>query len=224
MGITSGILVETGSIHSLARFTWPSIPSNQSGDTGGFGLAYTLQCGSGNRGTSLDITHSQVQLLHSWRTRYGGRKVHGVVLCSWHHDHIKGPIMSPRIHQCYHRTLHKGRPDGQCRKIQDHDLPSGGDLHRDIKVGFQSEEHRTGGQVPGASVTTHPMSGLQGGVIIRVHYGPLQTISWDWASNRLGSTTGQSYITPSTYVWGHLPYQYAVVPVSVPRMSRDVPQ
>ena len=81
-------------------------------------------------------------------------------------------------HQFSHRTLHKCRPDGQCSKIQDHDLPAGGDFHRYVRGGFQLEDHRRGGHVPGSSAAAHTMYRLQGGVDVQVHDGPLQNIAW----------------------------------------------
>ena len=37
--------------------------------------------------------------------------------------------MAPRGHQCSHWTIEKGWTDVQDIKIQDHDLPDGGNLH-----------------------------------------------------------------------------------------------
>ena len=66
------------------------------------------------------------------------------------------------------------------------------------------------------------MSGIQGLVDDWVHDVPLYTIEWGRAVNLLGSTSSQSYITSSNFVLLQLPNQYAVVPVSVPRVSWDV--
>ena len=61
-----------------------------------------------------------------------------------------------RVHQCSHWNLQKGRPDGQCKKIQDHNLPDRGYFQRDIRGDFQSEEHSRGVHVPEASTEEHP--------------------------------------------------------------------
>ena len=59
--------------------------------------------------------------------------------------------MASRVYQCYHLNLHKGQTYGQGCKIQDHDLQSKGNLHRDVRVSFQSEEQIRGGNLPGDS-------------------------------------------------------------------------
>ena len=89
--------------------------------------------------------------------------------------------MAPRGHKCTNCTHQKGQPDVQCRKIQDHDLPDGGDLHRDTRGGFQLKDHRRGVHVPGASAVAHHMSRLCSRVDSWVHNGPPQTIPWDVA-------------------------------------------
>ena len=81
-------------------------------------------------------------------------------------------VMYPRGHKCHHWTLQKVQPDGQYCKIQDHDLPYRGDLHRDFRGDFQLEDHRRGGHVTGASLVVHHMSGLRGGADGKVHNGP----------------------------------------------------
>ena len=91
--------------------------------------------------------------------------------------------MAPRGEQYPHCNFQKGRPDGQCRKIQDHELPYGGDLYRYFIGGVQSEDHRIGDHLPGGSPAAHTMPGLRGGVDGRVHAGPSKTIAWDGASD-----------------------------------------
>ena len=49
--------IATGGNHSQELLPWPSVPSDQRDDTGGTGIAYNIQCGSGNSGTSLAITY-----------------------------------------------------------------------------------------------------------------------------------------------------------------------
>ena len=75
-------------------------------------------------------------------------------------DWIKGPIMAQRSHKCYHWALQKGRPDGQCRKIQYHGLQARGGLHRDVRGGFQLDENRRVVHVSGSPAVEHPMSRL----------------------------------------------------------------
>ena len=88
-----------------------------------------------------------------------------------------------KFHQCYHRNLQKGQSDGQCRKIQNHDLPVRVNSHRNCIAGFQSEEHRIGGHVLGASTEAHPISVLQVDVDGWFHDGPHHKITWDRASD-----------------------------------------
>ena len=79
------------------------------------------------------------EIHHAWRTRDGDRKVHGRVLCVWRHDWIEGHGIDPRGNKCTHWNLQKGRNDGKCSNIQDHELTAGGDSHRDVRGRFQSE-------------------------------------------------------------------------------------
>ena len=46
-------------------------------------------------------------------------------------------------------------------KIQYHDLPAGGNSHRDVRGGLQSEDHWGGCYLPGASPAAYPMSGIR---------------------------------------------------------------
>ena len=169
MGITSGILVKTGISHSSESLTWTSVTSDQRDNTGGTVLTYTLQCVSRQRGKSLDVTHSGGRICHPLRTRDGGRKVHGHILCVFWHDWIKVSRMDPRGRQCSHWNLRKGRPDEQCCKIQDHDFSAGIYLCRYVRGGFQSEEQRRVGHIPGASTVVHPMPILWVGVNGQFH-------------------------------------------------------
>ena len=139
-GITSIILVETGSSH-LSEFiscTWVKI--NHRGDTGRAIIAYNFQCGSRQHGPPLDVTHSWWWIRYPWRDMDGGRMVHGSVLCIWWHDRIKGTIVDSRGYQCSLRNLQKGRTRGQCWKIQYHDLQAKGDSRGDVRGRFHLEE------------------------------------------------------------------------------------
>ena len=44
--------------------------------------------------------------------------------------------MDPRGHQWYYRNILKGQPDGQRHKIQYHDLPAVGNLHKESEEAF----------------------------------------------------------------------------------------
>ena len=152
--ITGRILVATGGSHWSERLLWPSVPSNQRTNTGVNGLTYNILCEISQYGMSLAITYSVGQLCHSWWSRYSGSKVYGSVLYGLRHDRIKGPVMTPRDHQCPHRTLQKGQPYGQNSKIQDHDLPARVNFHMDSWGGVHLEYHRIGGYFPGTSLAT----------------------------------------------------------------------
>ena len=91
--------------------------------------------------------------------------------------------MDSRGHQYSHRIIQKGRPNGQCIKIQYHALPARENLHRDVRSRFQTENHRRGDHTPGVYVAEHYLYGLRGGVDGRSHYGPLHMIEWDIAGN-----------------------------------------
>ena len=109
---------------------------------------------------------------------------------------MAGPRVAPRVHQYPNRNLPKVRPNGQFRKIQDHDLPTRGNLHMDVRGDLQSEEQRGWGHLPGAPLMAHPMSGLWDGVDIQIHDSQSHTIAWSGDGDRLGPTTSQSDVTP----------------------------
>ena len=84
--------------------------------------------------------------------------------------------MNPRVNQFPRWNLHKGRPDGKYRKVQVHNLSSGGNLHRDAIGGIQSEEHRRGEHLTVGYLAVHSMSGLWGQFDMWFHDSPLQNI------------------------------------------------
>ena len=91
--------------------------------------------------------------------------------------------MAPRGHQFPRWNLQKCHHDGQCSKIQYHNLPAGVDSQMDVRGGIQLEEHRGGGHLPGASEAAHPMSRLRGGFDGRFYDGLSHTIEWDIDGN-----------------------------------------
>ena len=95
----------------------------------------------------------------------------------------RGTQSGSKCPQCTYWTLLYGQPDVQHLKIQYHDISAGGDLHRDVRGGFQLVGHCIWCHLPGAPPETHTVSGIQGGVGIHFRDGPLQVISWHISGN-----------------------------------------
>ena len=81
MGFTGGILGASRGSYLPERTTWTTIPSYQGDNTGGTGLSYNLQCGSGQRGLTLSLTDIGGRIRNSlWDQNDSGKEC-SCILC-----------------------------------------------------------------------------------------------------------------------------------------------
>ena len=85
-----------------------------------------------------------------------------------------------------HLSHKKGRPYGQCSKIQDPDLQGRGNSHKDVRGVFQLEYHRKGDHIPGVSAQRIPCTDYEvdlAVVSMKAHHRQLHgeetVVDWD---------------------------------------------